>query len=151
MYILLHCFRSKERGYLGIGYYASHLSERRGMKHHIDRIKASRMSARILSVLLFFFWGAFFIEHLSWFFSESLTTIPANVWFVQGTHVFLLAGYLVSLKWEKTGSVLIVTNAVLFFTFAAGINAVPFIVVSLFPVMLYGYCWMRRANGAGVD
>jgi hypothetical protein len=108
------------------------------------------MTARVLSLLLFTLWGAFFIEHLSWFTTETLDTPPMKIWFVQGTHFLLLAGYLVSLKWEKTGSVLIVINAVLFFTYAAGTNAVPFIIVSLFPVMLYGFCWMKRGTAAGI-
>lgn len=120
------------------------------MHYHIDHIKASRITARILSMMLFTLWGAFFIEHLSWFATETLDTPPLKIWLVQGTHFLLLVGYLVSLKWEKTGSVLIVINAVLFFTYTAGTNAVPFIIVSLFPVMLFGFCLMKRGNVTGI-
>jgi hypothetical protein len=116
------------------------------MQHHIDHIKASRLSARILSLMLFTLWGAFFVEHLSWFTTETLNTPPIRVWFAQGTHFLLLAGYLISLKWERIGSAFIVINAVLFFSYAAGMNAVPFIVVSLFPVMLYVFCWMKERH-----
>ncbi|MCK9407815.1 MAG: hypothetical protein WCX28_06390 [Bacteriovoracaceae bacterium] len=114
------------------------------MHHHIDHLKASRTTARILSLLLFTLWGTFFVEHLSWFSTEALDTPPLIVWLAQATHFLLLVGYLVSLKWERIGSVLIVANAVLFFGYAAGTNAVPFIVVSVFPVMIYAYCWMKH-------
>lgn len=115
-----------------------------GMQHSIDHIKASRITARILSALLFILWGAFFVEHLSWFSTEAQNTPPIQIWFAQVTHFLLLVGYLLSLKWEKIGSALITVSAVLFFSYAAGTNAVPFIVVSLFPVMLFAYCWMKQ-------
>ncbi|NUN68457.1 MAG: hypothetical protein HUU02_01975 [Bacteroidetes bacterium] len=114
------------------------------MAHHIDPVTVSRTAARILSLLLFLLWGAFFVEHLSWFSTESLNTPPVQIWFAQGAHFLLLAGYLSSLRWERIGSLLITVNAVLFFGYAAGTNAVPFIIVSMFPVMLYAYCWHRE-------
>ncbi|MFA6469884.1 MAG: hypothetical protein WCW35_13380 [Bacteroidota bacterium] len=116
------------------------------MQLHIDHIKASRATARILSLMLFALWGAFFIEHLSWFTTESLDTPPLRIWLVQCSHFLLLVGYLISIKWEKIGSVLITVNAVLFFGYVAGRNALPFIIVSLFPVMIYGYCWMKQKH-----
>lgn len=119
------------------------------MVHQFDQIGVSRTAARILSLLLFLLWGAFFIEHLSWFSTESLNTPPVRIWLAQGAHLLLLVGYLVSLRWERTGSVLITVNAVLFFGYAAGTNAVPFIIVSLFPVMLYAYCWHRQTRRSG--
>ncbi len=120
------------------------------MQYRFDHIRVTRTAARILSLLLFLLWCAFFIEHLSWFSTESLNTPPVRIWLAQGAHLLLLVGYLVSLKWERVGSVLIAVNAVLFFGYAAGMNAVPFIIVSLFPVMLYAYCWHRQMHRSGV-
>ena len=109
-----------------------------------NQIKIARTAGKILSIALFLLWGAFFIEHLSWFFVEVNTSPPVKIWFAQCSHFFLLTGYLVTMKWEKIGSVLVVVNAVLFFGYAAGVNAVPFIIVSLFPVMLFAFCWMKE-------
>lgn len=114
------------------------------MQVHINHIKASRTTARILSLLLFILWGAFFVEHLAWFTTESLNTPPFYIWMLQCAHFLLLVGYLISLKWERVGSIFISVNAVIFFAYAAGKNAVPFIIVSIFPVMLYAYCWMKE-------
>jgi len=116
------------------------------MHLHTDPIKVSRTTGRVLSILLFILWGSFFIEHLSWFFTELMDTPPILVWFAQGAHFLLLVGYLISLKWERAGSVLIVVCAVLFFGYAAGRNALPFIIVSIFPVMLFAYCWMKSKH-----
>lgn len=119
------------------------------MTYRFDHIMVSRTAARILSVLLFLLWGAFFIEHLSWFSTESLNTPRFRIWLAQGSHLLLLVGYLVSLRWDRVGSVLIVVNAVLFFSYAAGTNAAPFIIVSLFPVMLFAYGWMNPSSRSG--
>lgn len=119
------------------------------MTYRFDHIMVCRTAARILSILLFLLWGAFFIEHLSWFSTESLNTPPFRIWLAQASHLLLLVGYLVSLRWERSGSALVVVNAVLFFSYAAGTSAAPFIIVSLFPVMLYAYCWMGPAARSG--
>lgn len=114
------------------------------MQPHIDHINASRISARILSLLLFALWGSFFVEQLSRYSTETVDTSPVYIRFGQGAHFLLLAGYLALLKWERFGSLLITVNAVLYFSVEAGTNAVPFIIVSLFPVMLLAYCWMKQ-------
>ncbi len=111
-----------------------------------QRISIVRLAARILSVMLFLLWGAFFIEHLSWFTAIGGSAPPAKVWLLQAVHFLLLVGYLVSLKWEKVGSIIVVISAVIFFSAAAGINAIPFVIVSVFPVLLFMYCWMKGDN-----
>lgn len=116
------------------------------MHPHSDHIKAFRTTARVFSIVLFMLWGSFFVEHLSWFVTESMNTPPIRIWVIQAGHFLLLVGYLVSLKWERIGSVLIILNAIFFFSYAAGKNAVPFIIVSAFPVMLYSYCWVKQRH-----
>ncbi|MFZ4621975.1 MAG: DUF7670 domain-containing protein, partial [Bacteroidota bacterium] len=118
------------------------------MQLHIDRIIILRTVGRVLAFLLFILWGSFFIEHLSWFRTESMNTPPVRIWFAQGSHFLLLLGYLVSLKWERIGSLFIVINAILFFGYAAGTKAVPFIIISILPVLFYGYCWIRSKQSS---
>ncbi len=117
------------------------------MALRFDHIKTARTSARVLSVCLFLLWGAFFVEHLEWFSAEQPNTPPIHVWFAQGAHLLLLIGYIVLLRFELAGSVLVVINAVLFFGYAAGTNAIPFVIVSTFPVMLLGYCSLKERRG----
>ncbi len=109
-----------------------------------NQIKIARNTGRILSIALFMLWGAFFIEHLSWFFVEVDNNPPIKIWFAQSAHFLLLIGYLLTLKWEKIGSGVVAVSATLFFSYAAGVNAAPFVIVSIFPVMLYAFCWMKE-------
>jgi hypothetical protein len=109
-----------------------------------NQIKIARNMARLLSLALFLLWGVFFVEHLTWFFVEVNNSPPVHIWLAQISHFLLLIGYLITLKWERIGSVFVVVNALLFFGFAAGVNAVPFIIVSSFPVMLFAFCWMKE-------
>ena len=102
-----------------------------------------RTIARVLSIALFLLWGSFFLEHLTWFTTEINNSPPAWVFFAQGVHLLLLIGYLVSFRWERSGAAIVLIASVLFFGYAAGRNAVPFIVVSALPVLLYAYCWRR--------
>lgn len=112
----------------------------------------ARLVARALSAALFILWGAFFVEHLTWFSTLLKNPPPARVWFLSVMHFLLLVSYLVVMKWEKAGSVLMVVSAVTFFSFAAGINAVPFILVSILPVAALSICWFReRTNKSPAD
>ena len=114
------------------------------MKSHADVVKIFRTAGRIFSIILFLLWGSFFVEHLSWFVGTVSGTPPFKIWLAQISHGMLLVGYLLSLRWERTGSVLIVVTAFCFFGFAAGKNAVAFIAVSMFPVMSYSVCWVKE-------
>ena len=110
-------------------------------------IKYTRLAARVLSGMLFILWGSFFIDHLEWFFtSPSEQSPPMFVWVMQSFHLLLLVGYGISLKWEKVGSAIVVVSAVIFFTSVAKTNAIPFVIVSCFPVLLFMYCWMKEKN-----
>lgn len=117
------------------------------MQTTLKHIPTVRLTARILSAALFLLWGAFFVEHLSWFGSVPSENPPLTVWLLSLFHCTLLFGYALSLKWEKTGSAVMTGSAIVFFSFAAGMNAIPFIIVSIFPAMLYAYCWMKERDG----
>jgi len=110
-----------------------------------------RFFARVFSIVLFFFWGSFFVEHLSWFTSIQGKIPPATVWALSILHGLLLVSYAVSLRWERTGSIGIVLCSVSFFSFTAGYNALPFIVVSCSPAMLYLYLWKREHKAPPTD
>ncbi len=109
-----------------------------------------RLIARMLSIVLFIFWGAFFVEHLTWFGFTLKHIPPLTVWLLSALHLGLLLSYLISLKWEQTGSILMIVSAVFFFSSTAGYNAIPFITVSVLPALLYGYCHIREKRVAGV-
>lgn len=110
-----------------------------------------RLIARMLSIALFIFWGAFFAEHLSWFGFTLKHIPPLTVWLLSALHGVLLLSYLISLKWEQTGSILMTVSAVIFFSSSAGYNAIPFIIVSILPALLYGYCHIREKRATGVS
>lgn len=105
----------------------------------------ARIAARVLSGMLFIFWGSFFIEHLSWFFHES-DSPPLHVWVLQSLHFFLLVGYLALFKWERLGSGIVVVCSATFFGFAAGANGIAFILVSALPALLLLYCWRNEGR-----
>ena len=108
-------------------------------------ITVTRIAARVCSLLLFIFWGSFFIEHMTWFVASREPTPPLRIWLLQFGHFILIAGYLVLLRWEKTGGVMIVISAVLFFSFAAGERALPYIIISILPALLIAYCrWAEK-------
>lgn len=110
---------------------------------HVSHAKI-RTIARVMSILLFGLWGSFFVEHLSWFGSVAENPPPVSVWILSTGHFILLVSYLVALKWEYIGSLSMTLSAIFFFSFAAGSNAFPFIIVSIFPAMLFFFCRMRE-------
>ena len=71
---------------------------------------------KILALMLFLLFGAFFVEHMSeWFLGSAKELPPVWVWVAQGFQLFLLLGYLSVFKWPCFGSVLIVAAALAFF------------------------------------
>jgi len=103
-------------------------------------------SARVLAVLVFLFWGAFFLEHLSWFFKPfaEWPSIfkpvaewpPARVWLLQLAHLAMLIGLLVLLRWELAGSALTIVSALVFFVSVAGSRFPLFFAVTSLPAIL---------------
>lgn len=106
--------------------------------------------ARIASVVLLLFWGAFFVEHMAWF-TDSSGWPPPEVWLAQGLHLLFLIGYLTSLLWDVLGSVLIAVGVVLFFGLIGGPNALGLALVSLLPIPFYVLARLNRPSAsAGV-
>lgn len=93
-------------------------------------------SARVLAVLVFLFWGAFFLEHLSWFLRPLAEWPPAKVLLLQLAHLAMLIGLLVLLRWELIGSALTIVAALVFFVSVAGSRFPLFFAVTSLPVVL---------------
>ena len=93
-------------------------------------------SGRVLAVVLFAFWGAFFVHHLAWFLHPGQGLPPARVWLLQLVHLVLLAGLLTLLRWEIPGGLLTIAAALVFFAAVAGRNFLLFFGVTILPVLL---------------
>lgn len=105
-----------------------------------------RWIGRIFSVVLFLLMGAFFIEHLNLVASQQDQVaygFVLNLFF----HFGLLCGYLVSLRWEKFGSVLIVLFSLLFLIYLRMPRQFWFFFLTFIsPVYFYGYIWFRETR-----
>jgi len=101
-------------------------------------VSVVRWVARLSAVVLFLFWGGFFIEHLSeWFIEPFPQTPPPAVWFGQFLHFLILAGLVIGFKWERAGGLLVIASSVLFL-----IDKAPlFIPLTIVPGILYLFCW----------
>lgn len=109
---------------------------------HNPLVKTLRWAARIASILLFALWGAFFIEHVSWFIAQPRP--PLFVWLFQLLHLLLLLGFVVALRWEVAGSLLIIGSALVFFALTAGANFLLFFAVTIIPAVLFLFCWWQE-------
>ena len=110
-------------------------------------LQTLRWAARIFSVLLFLLWGAFFIEHLSWFRGQE--SPPLWVWFLQAVHLVLLLSFLAALRWEVLGCCSSIISALIFFAQVADRNFLPFFGVSIVPALLFLLChWLERTPAA---
>jgi hypothetical protein len=109
-------------------------------------IQLLRWTARITSLFGLFIWGAFFVEHLTWFFQPQTDPPTMWVWLGQGMHLVLLAGYLLAWWRERTGSLLILVGAVGFFMLTGGENMLLFILVSILPALLYLGGWLVKSR-----
>lgn len=111
-------------------------------RSHDSTIHFVRWIARAISIVLFLMFGAFFVEHLSWFF-DSRGRPPAIVWILQGVHLLMLIGFLVTLKWEAAGSVLIVVSSLIFLSQTAGERFLPLFAITIVPALLFLTCWWK--------
>ncbi len=105
-----------------------------------------RWTARILGICIFLLWGAFFIEHLvEWFIvplSQSQVA-PWHIWLGQIFHFIMLAGFIVALKWEFSGSMLIIIGAFALFVDKAGSRFLSYFTVTIIPAIMYLFCWWK--------
>lgn len=101
---------------------------------HSDRIL---IAGKVFSVLLVFFWGIFFLEHLSWF-TTGKDIPPVSVILSFILHGILLSGYIVYLIKCKYGSwMIIITAALFFFTIISFADAVKLFLISAVPAFLW--------------
>jgi hypothetical protein len=103
-------------------------------------LKLILWTARVLSALLFIFWGAFFIEHLEYF-KNPAASPPPFVYFAMICHFILLASYIFVVWKQLAGSILILVSSGLFFAITAGRNFLPFFIISAVPSFFYLYHW----------
>ena len=122
-----------------------------------------RWTARILALGLFFFWGAFFVEHIQeWFLHPAKGLPPVWVWFAMLAHLGILLGMLALWRWEIAGSLLAVASTLAFFgNIAIGemragrrySTFIVFIAVTVIPPLLALIChlalaWKASASAA---
>jgi len=83
--------------------------------------------ARICALLLFLFWGAFFVEHLQeWFLRQDGRLPPLDVWMGQLLHFAMLAGLSLIIFRPAWGAIVTVVGTVLFFS-SIGYKGFPYI------------------------
>jgi len=102
-------------------------------------IRLVRWIARSASIVMLLFWGAFFAEHLAWFFN-SIERPPFFVWVLQTVHLVLLIGYLISLKHEIFGSLTVTVSLLVFLSLTAGGWFLPLFSFGIIPPILYLSC-----------
>ncbi|NUM72402.1 MAG: hypothetical protein HUU43_16275 [Ignavibacteriaceae bacterium] len=119
---------------------------------HSDRIL---IAGKVFSVFLVFFWGAFFLEHLSWF-TTGKGLPPVSVILSIIFHGTMLTGYIVFLFKCKYGSyVILVSAALFFFIYIPLTTAVFYFLISSVPAFLWsiicyaGLCVTKRQNQEG--
>ncbi len=95
-----------------------------------------RWAARVATVPIFLFWGAFFLEHFSWF-SNPSNLPPIQIFLMTGVHGLILAGLAISWKWETVGSILTIAAAAAFFSQAAGNNFILFTALTSIPAIMF--------------
>lgn len=105
-----------------------------------------RWTARITGLLVFLFWGAFFVEHVSEWFSDPSNLPPAKVFLGQAFHGLMLVSLLAAWKWELPGALMIILFAGLFFLKIIGLNGIVFFLVTIIPAILYLITWKLTRN-----
>lgn len=119
------------------------------MSHQLTPIHVTvvRWIARLLGACMFLLWGSFFIHHMEWFMHPDRWP-PPKVFLFQFLHLVMLLALLAAWRWELIGSIAIVLSAVAFFSLAGGPNAVPFILITSSPAILWFYCIRRTRSGS---
>ncbi len=99
-------------------------------------------TGRGLSLLLFLFWGAFFVEHMGeWFIAPKQGYPPPHVWVAQALHASILAGLLMMLRWDRVGTLLMAASTVAFFS-VIGMNRFPWVaLLNTLPLPFFLLYW----------
>ena len=109
---------------------------------------AFRWLGRMLALLLFLFWGAFFLEHLSEWFLGPQGAPPLRVWVGQGLHLVMLVGLVLMLRWDGLGAVVTAVGTTAFFA-AIVFRGVPWIaLINLLPIACFVVAWSLSRSPA---
>jgi hypothetical protein len=107
------------------------------MKTTLTPLRLIRVTARLMSILLFLIWGFVFFSHLYWFFPPQPVP-PVEVWFGQTIHLGLVISYPLSFWKEKAAAILMAVCALFFFFLVVGSGgAIAYFVLSIIPAILY--------------
>jgi hypothetical protein len=104
--------------------------------------------ARICALLLFLFWGAFFLEHLQeWFLRQDGRLPPPSVWMGQLLHLAILVGLGLLIFRPVWRAALTVIATVLFFS-VIGYKGFPYMALLNLPPVMFAlvYTAMGKPN-----
>jgi len=116
------------------------------MKHKLIISKAFKLVGLTISVLLFLFWGAFFLSHLfEWFLNTEKGLPPISVWLNMSFHLMMLFGLAMTIKWYKLGALITLIGTIAFFSsigyrgfpYIALLNGIPLIFLCMHWLILY--------------
>lgn len=106
---------------------------------------------RFFCVVLLFLMGAFFVNQIEILFQQPdiiENYFPVNLLFQFG----MICGYIVALKKEKTGSVLIVIFSFLFlWTLGIPKMFLFFFIILISPLYFFAYHWFRESRGGSAE
>jgi hypothetical protein len=110
-------------------------------------IAIGKWGGRLTALLVFLFWGAFFIEHLSeWFLRGAGQYPPLQAWVGQALHFVMLTGLALMLKWDRLGTMVMLAGTIAFFS-SIGMHRFPwFALINLVPVALFTTYWLARRS-----
>ena len=105
--------------------------------------KVGLWAGRVTAVLLFLFWGAFFVEHTKEWLLRSDGKLPPLWVLVQyGFHFLMLVGLAAMLKWDRVGALVLTVSTFAFFGFI-GLRGFPWIaLINLIPLVCFGVYWI---------
>ena len=116
--------------------------------HSIGIINALRWAGRVMALLVFLFWRAFFVEHMwEWLINPYPNVPPPKVWVGRALHFLILLGLLLVMRWPLVGAILVFAASVAFFSSTAGSNAPLFIGMTCLPAVLLLFCWWATRHG----
>lgn len=107
-----------------------------------------KLVGRMIAAGAALIWFAFFVEHLTdWFTGPE--TPPAIVWLAQLAHLGILLGLLASLRWRLTGSLATAASTFLFFGLTVWPPVPVLFVPTMAPALLFLLAWrLERTTNA---
>jgi hypothetical protein len=107
-------------------------------------VRLLRWGARIWGTAAALFWGAFLVEHFTWFGGGSGMP-PPRIWVQQTLHFTLVASLLAAWRYERVAGTVALAASVAFFASVAGPRFWPFVAMTVPPALAFIYCGMRSA------